>query len=744
MITFKITFLLSLNTDLEYLNERNNKFSVENKSAVTEDGAKKVHELKTGELITCLRIEYELLPKKFKYTVDVTCWRNVAKVSSPDGSRYYKILESDRILWIPICIHHFLKELTEDELVNLHSHIIAFNVTTTKKDVTSKLSSLYCLENEATIEKFVEYYEADPNKAENHHERVDETTEFLQISKKCATSDNIISWIRFTGKTHCFLVYDTISSVKKGDQIKCKYFASSSEITSETKQNEKSKTNKKPEEKKKDPYFIVPGEIFFTDPSMAIYELKEPNELLSAGFLFLSVENLMTREQKSSLNPFIVKINKLDRLPVDILEQHGYTGIFISYEIPSLVQYDSPVRPLSRTIYFNESHACLTKDLIRYKYLEFLRTQRVKVHIKGIREEENQNKPALFGTMKQDQNFSKRLQPREAFEYLRRKEMHPKVQTLAIATYDLSSLLKDIWLYKMKASCHHPSNMLHGITGDSSITLVDILTIPEINLANLDIPKNSSPLLDGILAAELTTLDMEFFFVSPQFANRHLQSNTRTYKRFFITFYDIGQAKHLLASILQHNQEIIGLNAVVIDPVNFSDDKVKVELHKRKMSKQQKVSDESLQNRLQGMTHDIDDVITGFMIDSGTEIYIFVEGISHGYILEIWNKIHKINISVAKVLLNSETEFGDRIYKEFMSFGIYSITLKMPLKEIFKNQDIYIQGLIPIPCSKALQKLQLLLQTESLSEMLRQELFPATNELTSFSLECGVPLRFCK
>lgn len=80
---------------------------------------------------------------------------------------------------------------------------------------------------------------------------------------------------------------------------------------------------KKQQEKKRDPYFVIPAEVFFTDPSLAVYGLKEANDQLLKGYVLLSVENLMTRQQKISLNPFIVKIKKLDGLPVDLLEQHG-------------------------------------------------------------------------------------------------------------------------------------------------------------------------------------------------------------------------------------------------------------------------------------------------------------------------------------------------------------------------------------------------------------------------------------
>lgn len=732
---------MCFDTDSENFNDKKNKVNLEKKETITEDDEKKAYELRTGELLTCLRIEYELLPKKLKYYIDITCWRNLAKVSTSDAFHYYKTLESGECLWIPITIHHFVKEISEEELVNLHSHTITFNIMTTKKDVTSKVSCLYCWKDEVEKEKCVEYFEADPNKSENNHEKIDETTEFMQMSNKCNTSEGIASWLKFRGKTHCYMVYDTISSVEKGYDIKYKEFIPPSELSMETKEEGKTKS-KKQEEKKRDPYFVVPGEVFFADPKRAIYKLREPNSVLKLGYAFLTVKNLMTREQKASLSPFIVKIKKLDCIPVELLKEHGYKELFISYDIPCLAKYDSPPKPTSRTIHFNESNAFFTKDLPKYKYLQFIRTERVRVHINGIREEQSGVEPALFGTRREDENFSKILQPRQAFHYFRKKENLSKIQLLAIATYDLSSLLKNVWTFRQEAPCYHPDNLLHGITERGSIKLVDIITIPEINLADIDREKSTSPLFNGILASELTTLEMEFCFLEPQVGIHH-GPNIRTYKRFFITFYDSILAQQLLASILQHNQNLIGIGAVLVDPVHFSEEKVKIELRKRRLSDKRQVSDESLKNELKGMLQDSDDVITGFSIDNGKEVHIFVEGISYGYILEVWNKIHKVNTFTAKVFLNSETEFEKRMYQNFMVVGIYPITLKMSLEKIFQNQDIYVQGMIPIPCFKALMKLSLLLKTETLGEMLQQELFPSSNELVSLNFEFGVPLRYC-
>ncbi|KAL3276911.1 hypothetical protein HHI36_012279 [Cryptolaemus montrouzieri] len=747
MITFKFTFLLSFREKKE-LNKSKTKFSkMENlnkEQPVTSDfdlEPKKDYELKTGDFVGNFRIEYELIPKKFRYGVDIICWSNVAKISTNEAYRYYRIIKNGDDHWTVLTIYHFMHELTEEELINLRAHVVIFNITDTKKDFTSRSMCLYCVEDEVKSNKFVEYFEDDPNILESFGRN--EENEYKQASDKCLSSDCISSWLKFTGKTHSFRVYETIRAIKNGISVKYKEYGLPSASVEMEKAPDKQK-GKKQEEKRRDPYFIFPAEVFFTDPKLAIYRMKEENVSVSDGFVFVSVQNLMTREQKSSLNPFVVKIKKLECLPVDLLQEDGYEKVFISYDIPSLAKYDSPTKPLEENIYFNDSRVFFTKDIRKMKYLEFIRTERVKVEIKGVKRAQQPIEPSLFGTKKEHAALSKRLQPREASKILRHLIPPSTIQVIAVADYDISSLLKDVWIFRQEASCHHPDNKLYGINKRADHALVDIRTMAEVNLEQLDEERSASPLLEGILNAACTTLDMEFHFVAPQFATRHLQENKLSFRRIFCTLYSRSLTHHLLASILQHNENIIGFNAILVDCVNIKEDKVKIELKKRKVSKQQQSSNESLWERMKGMVHEVDDVITGFMIDCGTEVHIFVEGISYGYILEIWNRIHKSNINVAKLYLNSEYDFENRLYESFLAFGIYRITLKKTLRELFEEQDIYMQGMVPPPCFKALQKLNMLFQTETLRKMLQFELFPHGNELISLNLEYGVPLKMYK
>ncbi|KAK9880987.1 hypothetical protein WA026_014335 [Henosepilachna vigintioctopunctata] len=720
MITFILTFLLSFNIipEANLIKQKKTKKKVKQKKkrkgeenqTETQPKITKDYELESGKLISSIRIEYELIPKKFKYGIDIICWENLAKIITSDGFRYYKTLKDGNVIWVPLTIFHFIKKMSEIELTSLHGHIINFTINVTKKDNIPKFLIVYCKKKEATSENFVEYFEEDPNLVRKRSGKT-EKSELRSAARKCS-SEGSSSLLKFSDVTHSYMVYYTISSAKKGSLIKCKEFNAlpSGNIAEQLKEKKiekkkskkkrKNKKKKKGKEKKKgDPHFILQGEVFFTDPRLAVYKLRDASYSLTNGFIFLTVDNLMTREQKSSLNPFIVKLKKLQYLPADILREYGYEKIFISFEIPDLVEFESLPKPIQENIDFDDCRAYFSKDVARLKFLEFIRSERVKVKINAIMSEKR-IQPLLFGTNKEDTNLSHVLQPREAYNKLRTITTPPKIQVVCVANFDISSLLKDVWTFREEAPCYHPDSLLYGLQKKSSRKFVDLYTAAETNFGILDIEENTSPLFDGVLASISTTLDMEFHFVAPQFVKMHLQTNNFSFKRLFLIVYDRYLAHNILASTIEHNESFLGLNAILSSYVSL-EDRIIIELKKRVASRDFSEFMELVKLNSAEVSDDVHrDVLTGFMIDNGLEIYFFIEGLRHGFILEIWNMIHKVNPYVARVFFNSENEYLNRIYDGFISTGLLKITLKKSLQSIFNEQCIYIEGSIPLPCYK--------------------------------------------
>lgn len=146
-------------------------------------------------------------------------------------------------------------------------------------------------------------------------------------------------------ETHDYLIKKIIQDVSDGVPVKCTEFvrvwvATSDEHilqrdVSESKENQKSKGGKKKkgkvkenEEKKGGSSGVrvinVSGEVFFTEPNLSTHRLAKSDREICAGYVLLSVRNLMTRSQKNEMNPLVINIKKIVKLPVEILEKQGY------------------------------------------------------------------------------------------------------------------------------------------------------------------------------------------------------------------------------------------------------------------------------------------------------------------------------------------------------------------------------------------------------------------------------------
>lgn len=90
---------------------------------------------------------------------------------------------------------------------------------------------------------------------------------------------------------------------------------------SETRTKKKKKGEKKPT---LEPLTIrVSGEVFFTDPNLSIHRLEKGDREVYDGYALLTVKNLMTRAQKNEMNPLVINIKKIVKLPVHVITKHG-------------------------------------------------------------------------------------------------------------------------------------------------------------------------------------------------------------------------------------------------------------------------------------------------------------------------------------------------------------------------------------------------------------------------------------
>lgn len=62
-------------------------------------------------------------------------------------------------------------------------------------------------------------------------------------------------------------------------------------------------------------------------------------------------------------------------------------------------------------------------------------------------------------------------------------------------------------------------------------------------------------------------------------------------------------------------------------------------------------------------------ILTGFAIENCEKSYIFLEGLSNGYLLKIWENVKKLPIQHKCIYYNSSYVFFTRLYEDFILLG---------------------------------------------------------------------------
>lgn len=714
MITFKLSFLLSF--PLEGKKKPKSVFS----AAKFQNRSQNVIEapLLPG-LLGCAHINYELVPGKCRYDLDVVCWGAVSKIITKEGQITMRTIIRDGEAWVPFCVDHNLGNFKLEEVRKFREHIVKFNITS--NETVSRILNVpsYDIEQGDSFYEIVE----DVTRKSVLGSRKDDLENYLRVLvMRCTnyTQGELVSWLH--GPDNYKRFYEIMDYECSGKEYHCRQFIPpniSPEDSSNQRQSDPKKVNLKAPTNnvQKDPRkrndstditIMVPAEVFFTDSNLSIYRSDLSNGVVSRAFVFITVESLMTKAQKLILNSLIIKIKKIVNIPVDVLQQIGIETIFFKYIVPSIATCKSVAKPLADTIRFEENHIYFTDQAPKLKLIEFLQSQRFFVEIYGNRVETPEEPHcSLFGEEPDDLNISKILNYSE--------DPPPELPNpilLAMAAYDVSSLLDNVWDFREIGQCHIPNLTFFQKSYSSydPISYSDVKTVNEVNLLPQTSFKYPVVLQEATLLTLGTSLEIEAYLMAPQAASLILHQVPNTFKRLFIIFYDEDLAKLFYSEVSDHNIKVV--------------EEVK--------------SDPELKNP------ELQDIITGFFLDNGNDFAMFVEGPSIGFILNVRHIVDQCPPNQAKVFFNTENAFAWRLYNQFLYEGIFTITLKIPLQDILAKYELYLKKNVPVPCMEALKKFSLLFHSSSFKSILQQNIFPGPRELISLDLEWGIPLRWKK
>lgn len=250
-------------------------------------------------------------------------------------------------------------------------------------------------------------------------------------------------------------------------------------------------------------------------------------------------------------------------------------------------------------------------------------------------------------------------------------EQLESIEVLAVAAYDLTSLLTPICNYSSKESCHHPDNLLYQQRNSFSVQL-EMATANNINIKKIIRTKSNSPLSEFSLLRNGTSLQLEVYFMAPL---THITNNIyyrySFYNRMLLIVYSIELAATLLNDILSYNQGNITKEIIIPD-----------------LSKCESC-----------FFKNGDEYLSGFIIDDVGSFAFFLEGVFEHKIGMVWKQYRKYPADEIIIYFNSDSVFEERLYTAFSGYrGFCIITLQKPLRDILAQEAFYVEGNVPLPC----------------------------------------------
>ncbi|KOX71790.1 hypothetical protein WN51_02360 [Melipona quadrifasciata] len=126
-------------------------------------------------------------------------------------------------------------------------------------------------------------------------------------------------------------------------------------------------------------------------------------------------------------------------------------------------------------------------------------------------------------------------------------------------------------------------------------------------------------------------------------------------------------------------------------------------------------------------------VLTGFAIENCEKCYIFIEGLSNGYLLKIWEKVKKFPIQHKCIYYNSNYVFLARLYEDFMFLGtVIHIKLSESLEMQLRKCNLYIGKTKTTLQSNIIRKLGLMNLTLTMKSLCQTHLFPKPDNVKAF------------
>ncbi|KAJ8716600.1 hypothetical protein PYW07_003227 [Mythimna separata] len=379
---------------------------------------------------------------------------------------------------------------------------------------------------------------------------------------------------------------------------------------------------------------------------------------------------------------FFVNVGNLTDIPIEHLKLHRFTHIYTRWTI-SGEQHDSELEPLQRKqliteINFNDHHAVpLPSAMVSYVMGTF-HDGPFQLELRGVRTPPLViPKRTFFGHEKTDYNYIKRVPP-----------PIPKHDTdilIAQTRIDARALTKINGSVKGEFPLYPPETSVKSVEHEAICT-------NDVNAVRAKL-KPDLIIQPGVILEAQMTIEVSLGLVGCIPKTKAIR-----YSRMFCRVNDSDTVMSLIRKITEINELVTR--------------------KKRKAG-----------------------LLTGFALDTGDTVMLYVEGPKQGHILRLWEKTEEFYPTV-KPVFSTSARYSYRLYPDLLvaPMPFYVMKMVVPLSVLLGVTPVYAGPALPLPTRSAVLKIGRLIASK-LESAPGSRVMPTSSELESFRLELCVPPR---
>ncbi|XP_063727081.1 uncharacterized protein LOC134854663 [Symsagittifera roscoffensis] len=465
--------------------------------------------------------------------------------------------------------------------------------------------------------------------------------------------------------------------------------------------------------------------------------LDSPAEDVNDMFVTISLDDdLLNEQQREALNPMSIKIESTSAMPntpmtYSELRKRCHPA-YCRYKFGNLDWYKTPPKVQDRDIHWNDTNVVLLGMMDAAEVREIFRGGlfEVEIHDRDGRKVKQEKPAALFGEEPDDDKISSIALVANKRTVHNAFESKSTWDPFGVAKFDLSELLRGRKRLCLKTQIQQgPLPELLGLQTQGGepgrMGTGQVVGNPTAVDGPVDLPLPVGEYLESGASMKLTVEITRLLATPAEVAKNELlpASEKCPFSR-LVVYCEHSEQNSLhkvFSKIRLINSEALQLNYL-------PEQSIPAALKTYRLSDEQKTSGEC-------------DVITGVHVLDGKFHLLLLEGLRSGAITQLFEHIQAKSgdpsSSRLRLMFDSDLMFSSRLYASF-GVSLFRVRIHESLSSIMIQPLLYVRDMVPKMSFDCLTKISQILQTSSLKDVVRNQLFPTVDMVKSMSKEFGI------